>query len=635
MRRFRASLAVTGLFSGLTAALAPAYAIDDVDDFFQELINSPTQYSSSSTDRSRTNFTVPVRRSAGHSDSVRSKALPPESYVELSQKDLKPAEQMGTFAAAVHANLNDPDGAPVRVRKTHRRKIIEFYKDRNFEPVWAGDYGLSAKAKHLLALLSKADEEGLSAKDYLPASLSDYLDQAEGIENSPSILAKLEIELTAAALEYSHHVSAGRVKPIRISELHSIKAKPVDPAEVLSNIASTLRPDTYLASLQPLTPQYKFLKNALAKYRKSSGADEAIYIPAGRLIKAGRYDDRIELIAKRLQQLGFYDIPPQPGVEAGSGSETAATASPDSSLYSQDLVAAIKDMQEQSGLKRDGVIGNKTISALNGKSDAEKITKIVLSMERLRWLPQDLKSKYIFVNQAFFETWVMDGGKEIFRSDVIVGKPQFQTAVFADEMEKVVLNPSWYVPRSIIYNEMIPKLFNNPYYLEDEGYEVTDTSGRVVDSASVDWGRYTKKSIPFGVRQPPGPGNALGKVKFLFPNKHAIYMHDTPARSLFKKSVRAFSHGCVRVQKPMEFAEIILGTQGWSPERIRAEIATGQNQTIFLKQKIPVYLGYYTAWADAQGNVQTRDDIYGRDRVLNQALEQNDRARSSQKIAMR
>ncbi len=573
--------------------------------------------------RSRQGFSEPVARAPSHSHSVRDTALLPEPYIVLRQKGLNPAEQMDTIATAVYDYLAEPGGVPVRVRATQRKPIIDFYKENGFAPLWVTQDGLSDKARRLLTLLSKADEEGLNAQDYLPASLSGFDVSGDSLAKSPGDLARLEIELTAAALEYSHHVSAGRVKPIRVSELHTIKAVPVKPSEVLVNFKTSAEPDAYLASLQPLIPQYQYLKKALAKYRKSTGGKEqAIIIPGGKLIKAGGSDGRIELVAKRLQQLGYYSIP----AEQDADSKT---------FYNPELVAAVKDFQKQSGLNNEGIIGRQTLGALNGKSDAEKINKIILSMERLRWLPQDLKSKYVFVNQAFFETWMMDGGKEVYRSDVIVGRPKFQTAVFADEMEKVTLNPNWYVPRTIIYEEMIPKLLQNPYYLADLGYEVTDRNGQSVDSSTIDWGRYGQDSIPFDVRQPPGPKNALGRVKFMFPNEHSIYMHDTPARELFKKSVRAFSHGCVRLEKPMKFAEIILGAQGWTPERIKAAVASGENQTIFLDQKIPVYLGYYTAWADADGNVKTRDDIYSRDRTLNQALEQNIQARSSRKYASR
>jgi len=622
MRKNGSKLALAGLLAGVSIAVMPNTATAEVDDFIQELLNAPPINSSPKVS-TQSQFAEPVKRKPGHLDTVRAKALLPEPFVMLRQKNLKPAEQMDAVATAVYAVLSKPVSAPVRVRAIHRKPIAKFYAENGFAPIWVGNEGLNDKAKRLLVLLSKAEEEGLRSQDYLPASLSDFSDAGDSLNNSPSNLARLEIELTAAALEYSHQASAGRVKPIRISDLHGIEAKPVDPKEVLLKLQQTTEPDSYLASLQPLMPQYQNLKKALAKYRNMASASEAIYIPGGRMIKAGGRDDRLTLVAKRLEQLGFYDIPPEQSAEEGT-------------FYGPKLVAAVKDLQEQSGLRSEGIIGRKTLAALNGQSSEEKITKIVLSMERLRWLPQDLKSRYIFVNQAFFETWMMDDGKEIYRSDVIVGLAKFQTAVFADEMEKVTLNPNWYVPRSIIYEDMIPKLLANPYYLKQQGYAVLDGSGREVDGSTIDWGRFrSRNDITYTVRQPPGPKNALGKVKFMFPNKFSIYMHDTPARNLFKSKVRAFSHGCVRLQKPLEFANIILGTVGWSPEKIRKAIDSGENQTIFLKKKIPVYLGYYTAWADADGNVKTRNDVYGRDRVLSQAFEQNIRVRDSRKVASR
>ena len=621
MRKTGSSLALVGLLAGVSITAAPNYAAADTDDFFQQLLDAPTRSNPQKATTQREVRPAKKRRAAGHSDTVRENALQPEAFIVLAQKKLKPAEQMDELSTAVYSFLAKPGSAAVRVRATQRKPIVDFYQDNGFAPLWVGTDGLNDKAKRLLALMSKADEEGLRALDFLPASLADFNDTGNSVERSPSDLARLEIELTAAALDFTHQASAGRVKPIRISDLHSIKAKPVNPSKALLKLKETQEPDTYLASLQPTALQYKYLKKALAKYRNTESAEKVIFIPGGKLIKAGGSDSRIELVAKRLQQLGLYEVPAEQSGE-------------DSSFYNPDLVAVVKGFQKKSGLNAEGIIGPQTLGALNGKSDAQAVSKIILSMERFRWLPQDLKSKYIFVNQAFFETWMMDGGKEVYRSDVIVGRPKFQSAVFDEEMETIVLNPNWYVPRSIIFDSMLPKLLKNPAYLRDAGYVVTDAKGQVVDSASIDWWEYSA-TMPFGIRQPPGPTNALGRVKFLFPNKQSIYMHDTPARNLFNNKVRAFSYGCIRLKKPMEFAKLILGTEGWSPERIEAAIATGENKPIKLKTKIPVYLGYYTAWADADGNVETRNDTYGRDRVLNQAFEQNIQARSSKKFASR
>jgi len=635
MDKFGKKCAAVGLVAGFALMPTQGYADGDESGFVNEILNAPAVINNySRRDQPRFNQPPPARRAPTNIATVRARALPPVPFVFLRQANLKPGEDMGTYATAVFEQLGAPSKEAALIRPNHRKKIIRFYQKRNFKPLWVGEFGLAVKAGHLLSLLKNANEEGLDAGDYLPASLSDFDVQTDNIDTSPAALARLELELTAAALEYSHDASAGRVKPFRISKLHTLKAKPVAINEVLDNLQATQRPDIYLASLQPEIPQYKYLKKALAKYRNQPDTREVILIPNGALIRPGGHDDRIELIARRLEQLGHYEFKAQKNLEDSSNRVESDTPTLQRNLYNTALVRAVKDLQEQSGLRRDGVVGRKTLSALNGQSNAEKISKIILSMERLRWLPQDLKRKYVFINQAFFETWMMEDGKEIFRSDVIVGKPLHQTAVFADEMEKVVLNPRWYVPRSIIYNEMMPKLYQNPYYLRDQGYEVMDRKGRLVDSASINWAQYSEKNIPYNVRQPSGPKNALGRVKFLFPNQHAIYMHDTPARSLFKKSVRSLSHGCVRVQKPMKFAEIILKTEGWTPERIAAAVASGKNQTVFLSKKIPVYLGYYTAWADAEGNVRIKDDIYNRDRVLIQALAQNEKVRAPRKYAL-
>ena len=236
-------------------------------------------------------------------------------------------------------------------------------------------------------------------------------------------------------------------------------------------------------------------------------------------------------------------------------------------------------------------------------------------MERLRWLPKSLGHRYVFVNQAAFEARVMDGDNEAWKTRVIIGKPNTQTAVFHDEMEMVVFNPSWGVPPSIIANEYLPKLRRDPGYLDRIGFKVVNQKGKVVSSSSVDWGSYGAK-VPFGIQQPPGVKNALGEVKFLFPNAHNIYMHDTPSRNLFENDVRAFSHGCVRVQNPLDFASVILG---WDRAKIDAKVEGTASETVKLPHKIPVHITYFTAWPDETGKIQYFNDIYGRDKTMENA----------------
>jgi murein L,D-transpeptidase YcbB/YkuD len=223
----------------------------------------------------------------------------------------------------------------------------------------------------------------------------------------------------------------------------------------------------------------------------------------------------------------------------------------------------------------------------------------------------------VLVNAAGFETRVVEDGRTIWSSKVIVGTPENQTVFFSDRMETVVFNPYWGVPKSIILNEMVPDSGGDPSWFDREGYEVTDLNGQVISPYNVDWYNLNSKQLPIGVRQPPGPNNALGEIKFLFPNEHSIYMHDTPSKPLFEQDSRAFSHGCVRVQNPREFAEIILG---WDQQRIASTLAGTRDHSVPVEDRIDVHVAYFTAWPDENGNIRYHEDVYGRDRLLEKAM---------------
>ncbi|HSM19454.1 MAG TPA: L,D-transpeptidase family protein, partial [Hyphomicrobiales bacterium] len=254
----------------------------------------------------------------------------------------------------------------------------------------------------------------------------------------------------------------------------------------------------------------------------------------------------------------------------------------------------------------------------------DKIDKLVLAMERARWLPAYLGNRYVFINEPAFQATYSETGKEPLSMRVVVGKKENQTYFFADKVEKVEYNPYWGVPESIIINEMVPKLYRDPSYLDRLGYEVTTQSGRRVSSRSVDWYGVASRRVPINVRQPPGRKNALGLVKIMFPNKHSIYMHDTPAKQLFEKDMRAFSHGCVRLQKPREMAAAVLGK---SVDYVDRRIAQGRNDSEQVTGNIPVYVSYFTAWPAADGKVRYYDDMYERDMYLARAIERTEAAR--------
>lgn len=497
-------------------------------------------------------------------------------------------------------------GLSTKVTSKQRKAIVAFYKSRNFKSVWTDMDGVLPKARVLLAFLSQADDEGMNSADYLPSGLAGFNDDLNNVESDLGLLAQFDINLTAMAVRYGQHASGGRIIPNRLSGYHDLAPPKLAGRKILSAIVKTDRPDNFLASLQPRHKSYIAFKQALAALNPQATPQNP-HIATGGLIKPGRSDARIALIRKRLEDSGMLS-------KAVENAETPVTQ-PD--FYDLQLVAAIKEFQKSKRLSADGIIGRRTFAAFNGKKRVNRRNKLVMNMERLRWMPRYFGQKYVFVNQPAFKLEVMQNNRQVWQTKVVVGKPKNQTSFFIDEMETVVFNPYWGVPQSIITKEMLPRLQANPGYLDQRGFEVYNRKGRKVSSSSIDWYNYGGSRVPFSVRQPPSGRNALGQIKFLFPNKHAIYLHDTPSKHLFKRSSRAFSHGCVRVKNPLRFAENVLG---WSRSRIDDKIATGKNGSIRLKKKIPVYITYFTAWADQNGKVSYFGDIYGRDRLLDRAL---------------
>ncbi|NNE21542.1 MAG: L,D-transpeptidase family protein [Rhizobiales bacterium] len=549
--------------------------------------------------------------------------------------DPTPAELRGTklddsLAQTIFDHLKAGQ-AGIKVTKKQRSAITEFYRKRGYKAVWTSMDGLEDGAHLILDVLRQADTEGLQVSDYKVPELARTEDNIAAIESDLGALARLDIQLTALAVRYAQHASGGRVVANRLSGYHDLKPPRVAAATALTRLAETDQPDEYLQSLHPRHPSYARLKAALKEVRSSTQMVEVVEpIPAGPTIRPGQYDERIPAIRKRLIKDGHLEarnveIIPTTGQEIPGAEPAVITDNvdgdslTDEAVYQDELIEAVKDFQRTAGLKPDGIIGRRTISAFNGQAEKhfDKAARIVANMERLRWLPRYLGSSYVFVNQASYKLRVMRDGREVWRTKVIVGKPSNQTSFFSDEMETVVFNPYWGVPQSIITKEMLPKLVNDPGYLDRLGYEVYSGSGQRTSSYNIDWWNYYGQA-PVAVRQPPGNGNALGRIKFLFPNKHAIYLHDTPTKKLFNRENRAYSHGCVRVQDPTKLAEAVLG---WDQNRIASRISTGRNQKVTLKTKVPVHLTYFTAWPDAAGSVDYHKDVYGRDRRLELAFQ--------------
>ncbi|HVV43324.1 MAG TPA: L,D-transpeptidase family protein, partial [Nitrobacter sp.] len=427
-------------------------------------------------------------------------------------------------------------------------KALTAYYTQHPQFIWVTGFGPNSRAEQALAEFGDAASYGLNPADYAvtppPANFSPD-DTADRMKD----LARFELTLSARVLRYVHDAVEGRVDPNRMSDYYDLPLKPLDYGAVLDALAHTYEVKTYLESRHPQNSEYQALRKELQTLRAS--AENDIVVDPKTFVRPGETNPEFHKILELLSRSTDIAVPPD------EGGVLASHAGSD--LYSDDLVPLIKAAQKAKGLKPDGVIGPRTVQALAGTSKAEKIEKVILALEEMRWLPSDLGDPRVFINEPAFMVTFTKGGVDQLSMRAVVGKPTNQTTFFYDQIEQVDFHPYWGVPRSILVNEMLPRLLRDPGYLDRAGYEVTDSKGRRIPSSSIDWGAYGA-NIPYDVRQQPSEANALGELKILFPNKHAIYMHDTPEKYLFDRDMRAFSHGCVRLQKPREMAAAVLDT---------------------------------------------------------------------------
>jgi len=375
-----------------------------------------------------------------------------------------------------------------------------------------------------------------------------------------------------------------------------------DPAATLQQVIDSKDLRAAIAEAKPAHALYAGLKTALARYRQIASAGGWRPVAAGPTLRAGDAGPRVAALRARLAASG--DL------------EGAATGD----AFDEALSAAVRRFQTRHGLGGDGIAGARTIEEMNVPV-AARIDQLRVNLERARWLLHDIGEEFVAVNIAGFELYLIRDGQVAWHTPVQVGKPYRATPVFRSRITYLVLNPTWTVPPSILANDILPAQKRDRSTLKKKGLEVLDAKGNPVAAESIDWDRVTASRFPYLLRQGPGPNNALGRVKFMFPNDHAVYLHDTPSKSLFEKDERAFSSGCIRVQDPLQLAEILLGGQkGWSRADIDRTIATGKTTSVTLAKPVPVWLTYWTAWVDGDGAVDFRRDLYGRDAKVLAAL---------------
>ncbi|WP_249690609.1 L,D-transpeptidase family protein [Stappia sp. WLB 29] len=510
------------------------------------------------------------------------------------------------------AGLSESDGALPFMSAERRKQLDEFYAARGHELLWIADGVPTVEARRLVARLAQADRDGLKPADYaLPADLAHSagrMDEARA--------ARFEALLSAAALAYADHAQAGRVQPVSLSKNVTLEPVHPEPQEVLAALAASADPAAVLEGYNPPQPGFAALRAALAEIRARDEDETPPMVPDGATLKEGMRDARVAVLRARL------GLTSERAVEAEAAADAVADQASEASaeeLFDARVKEAVLAFQRENGLHADGVVGPRTLLALNAVSDdgmAE--SDIVANMERWRWMPRDLGAFHIFVNIPEFKARLFRDGAQVYETRVVVGKPSNQTPVFSDVMDHVIVNPYWNVPYSIASEELLPSIMSDPGYLSQRNYEVL-AGGRVVDPSSVDWSGVNLNKVR--IRQRPGGGNALGQIKFMFPNRHAVYLHDTPSKSLFARSARAFSHGCVRVQDPFDFADALLQMDSeWTAARLKSMVG-GQEKRADLTRPVPVHLAYFTAFVDENGKLQRRPDIYGHNATLTKALE--------------
>ncbi len=482
---------------------------------------------------------------------------------------------------------------------TQAQKLYFFYGARHFEPLWLqeGDNGkvsFAPSAEKIMAAFKASAAEGFRTSDYLTPELDLAAAGAD-----PAKLAAVETAFSNAAVKYAQDIYGGRIAPTAVNSAWTITPKRINEAEMLVKLASSDDPAKIFADLEPKHAEFQRLKAALLKFDDSEAIDQ-VAIPDGKTLKLGMTDERVPLLRQRL------------GVAEPDVPETAGAAAAPDLTYDDALVAAVKAFQESLDLTADGVAGPATIAALNGGGTATK-DDIIANMERWRWEPEEFGKFHVFVNLPEFRLRIMDDGKEAYTTRVVIGTTKHQTPVFSDEIEHIVVNPYWNVPASIATNEIKPHLLANPGYLAGQNMEML-SGGKVINASAIDW---TSTNInKFHIRQRPGGGNALGRVKFLFPNQHDVYLHDTPSKSLFARSFRAYSHGCVRVENPMEFAGALVQHEAKISQASLEGLFGDREAWVNLDTHIPVHLSYFTLRIDEDGTIRSYGDVYGANKKL-------------------
>jgi murein L,D-transpeptidase YcbB/YkuD len=487
------------------------------------------------------------------------------------------------------------DSAPVAATAL----VEALYARRSYEPAWTDP----AMVKQLFDQVLRSVEHGLNPEDFHAKQLGMRLNPGTRA-NDPVYRADTEILCTDALARLAITLQFGKLDPTVLDPTWNFSRKIArqDPLAYFNQVLDTKTVALTVATLGPQNPQYRWFQKGLKEYRSIMAAGGWSTVSTGPVLEVGSKGARVAELRQRLRVTGDLSTP--------------GPANPEE--FDSGLEAAVKNFQLRHGIDADGKVGPRTIEELNVPIE-ERVDQLRASLERMRWVFRDLPDEYLIVDIAGFHVYLMEDGEDVWEARVQVGKPYHATPVFKDTMRYLDFNPTWTIPPGILRRSTLPAIRKDPGYLKRSNMTVLTTSGKVVDPSTIDWAA-TTKGFPYMIRQEPGPDNALGRVKFMFPNKYMVYLHDTPSKGLFARSERTFSSGCIRVQNPFDLAELLLDDQGWDRARIEQVLASKKTTRVNLEKPIPVLLLYWTAEVDKDGTVFFRKDVYERDAPIIQGL---------------
>jgi len=484
--------------------------------------------------------------------------------------------------------------------------VAKFFETRGFTPAWQIPKGTN----ELLKAIRGIEDDGLTPGDYHLAVLTATLD-AHTKAATPEIAAELQVLMADAAAALIDHVRYGRVRPATLDKRWNVDprlgAPPLDVT--LDQLARSSAIDAGLAALKPSHFIYTGLKQAFVRIRALAKSGGWPTVPVGAAVKPGMTDPRILAVRKRLAATG----------------ELPAGERIDDPTYGPDLEAAVKNFQAHHRLTDDGAIGRGTVEAMNVTADT-RAAQLRVNLERARWVVGGLRDSFVLVNLPAFKAYVIRDRKNVWETRTQIGREARKTPTFRADMKYLVLNPDWTVPPTILAQDVLAGMKKGQNTIARKKLTILDDRGRAIDPSSIDWQAATPRTFRYTLRQPPGADNALGRVKFIFPNEYSIFLHDTPSQELFSADLRTFSSGCIRVANALDLARVLLEGQktrpdGWTGDRIATTVAAGQPQTVFLDDPLPVLIVYWTASIGAGGDLRFARDVYGLDPPVLRALD--------------